>query len=140
MALALASGPKDKPCSSTHRAGQSQALLLTPRAAVRTATQTQQHRLGQQDRHSPCLLASKFSYALGNRSRLDPVCSRRNSPKMEMRSQRGRAMKGREKSSQEAQAGAWRQPCCSVASLLASGQTSSCRTPAPALRPLRELF
>lgn len=99
-ALALASSSEDKPCNSTHRPGWSPAGLLAPRAAAHTAAQTQQHRLGQQDRRLPPSLASKFSYALGNRSRLDPVCSRRNSPEMEKCSQQtGRAMKGRDKSS-----------------------------------------
>lgn len=61
--------------------------------------QTHQSRLGQPDRLT-CSLPFKFSCALGNRSRLDPVCSRRNRPGMEECSQQmGRAMKGKDSSS-----------------------------------------
>lgn len=100
---------------------QSLSVLLAPRAAAHAVTQSQWHRLGQQDRHSPRSLASKFSCALGNRSRLDPVCSRRNNPETEKCSQQtGRAMKGRHRSSGEIQAGAWRQLCSSPTFLLGS--------------------
>lgn len=77
---------------------QSLSVLLAPRAAAHAATQSQRHRLGQQDRHSPRSLASKFSCALGNRSRLDPVCSRRNNPETEVQSAN---KKGKERQRQE---------------------------------------
>lgn len=135
-ALALASGPAEEP-RSTRRAGWSQAALLAPRAAAHTATQTQQHRLGQRDRHSPRLLASKFSYALGNGSRLDPVCSRRNSPEIEKCSQQtGRAMKGRQ---ELLRSPGWSLEAAVLINHLPAGiraQTPSCHTPAQGLRPL----
>lgn len=60
--------------------------------------QTHQSRLEQPDRLT-CSLPFKFSCALGNRSRLDPVCSRRNHPGMEKCSQEmGRAIKGKDSS------------------------------------------
>lgn len=112
--LAFSSCAKARPCSSIPELAGARLPCWHPELPLAPTTDPAK-QTGAARQTLPCSLPSKFSCALGNGSRLDPVCSGRKHPEMEKCSpQMGRAMKGRDSSSGEIQAG-------SGTSLLGSG-------------------